>query len=56
VVVSWAAATDPRTHAHAGGGVVAASDPAAEYPESCNKPRALIRAAEEAVAFARSAQ
>jgi anthranilate synthase component I len=35
----------------AGGGVVADSDPEAEYQESCNKARALIRAAEEAVRF-----
>jgi anthranilate synthase component 1 len=35
----------------AGGGVVADSDPEAEYQESCNKARALIRAAEEAVQF-----
>ncbi|KAF0138765.1 MAG: anthranilate synthase component I [Rhodospirillaceae bacterium] len=36
----------------AGGGVVADSDPEAEYQESINKARALIRAAEEAVRFA----
>jgi len=36
----------------AGGGVVADSDPEAEFQESCNKAQALIRAAEEAVAFA----
>jgi anthranilate synthase component 1 len=35
----------------AGGGVVADSDPEAEYQESRNKARALIRAAEEAVQF-----
>ncbi len=35
----------------AGGGVVADSDPEAEYQESRNKARALIRAAEEAVKF-----
>ena len=35
----------------AGGGVVADSDPEAEYQESNNKARALIRAAEEAVKF-----
>jgi anthranilate synthase component 1 len=40
----------------AGGGVVADSEPEAEYQESCNKARALIRAAEEAVRFARAAQ
>jgi len=32
----------------AGGGVVADSDPAAEYRESCNKAAALLRAIEEA--------
>jgi anthranilate synthase component 1 len=35
----------------AGGGVVADSDPEAEFQESNNKARALIRAAEEAVRF-----
>ena len=32
----------------AGGGVVADSDPTAEYYESCNKAAALLRAIEEA--------
>ena len=36
----------------AGCGVVADSDPAAEYQEIQDKARALIRAAEEAVRFA----
>ncbi len=36
----------------AGGGIVADSDPEAEYQESRSKARALIRAAEEAVNFA----
>lgn len=36
----------------AGGGVVLDSDPEAEYQESCNKARAVIRAAEEAIRFA----
>ena len=35
----------------AGGGVVADSDPEAEFEESNNKAKALIRAAEEAVRF-----
>ena len=35
----------------AGGGVVADSDPEAEYQESVNKAQALIRAAQEAVRF-----
>jgi anthranilate synthase component I len=45
-----------RMYVQAGGGVVADSDPEAEYQESCNKARALLRAAEEAVRFARSPQ
>jgi anthranilate synthase component 1 len=45
-----------RMYVQAGGGVVTDSDPEAEYQESCNKARALIRAAEEAVSFARSSQ
>ncbi|HLY55465.1 MAG TPA: anthranilate synthase component I [Stellaceae bacterium] len=36
----------------AGGGVVADSDPEAEYQESLNKLKALLKAAEEAVRFA----
>lgn len=38
-------------YAQAGAGIVADSDPEAEYQESLNKVRALIRAAEEAVRF-----
>jgi anthranilate synthase component 1 len=47
---------DGQMFVQAGGGVVADSDPEAEYQESCNKARALLRAAEEAVRFARSSQ
>jgi anthranilate synthase component 1 len=43
---------DGILYVQAGGGVVADSDPEAEYQESCNKARALIRAAEEAARFA----
>ena len=39
-------------YVQAGGGVVADSDPEGEFQESCNKARALIRAAEEALRFA----
>ena len=39
-------------YVQAGGGVVADSDPEAEYQESCNKARAVIRAAEEAMRYA----
>lgn len=43
---------DGTLYVQAGGGVVADSNPQAEYEESCNKAMALIRAAEEAVKFA----
>ena len=39
-------------YVQAGGGIVADSDPDAEFEESRNKAEALIRAAEEAVRFA----
>ena len=43
---------DGKLYIQAGGGVVADSDPRAEYEESRNKAKALVRAAEEAVRFA----
>ncbi len=43
---------DGTLYVQAGGGVVADSEPEAEYQETRNKARALIRAAEEAVKFA----
>ncbi|MDH3658556.1 MAG: anthranilate synthase component I [Alphaproteobacteria bacterium] len=45
---------DGKMYVQAGVGVVADSDPEAEYQESRNKAMALIRAAEEAVRFASS--
>ena len=42
---------DGTLYVQAGGGVVADSDPESEYQESCNKARALMRAAEEAEKF-----
>ncbi|HET9919196.1 MAG TPA: anthranilate synthase component I [Ktedonobacteraceae bacterium] len=39
---------DGRAYIQAGGGVVADSDPGAEYQESLNKARALLRALDEA--------
>ncbi len=39
---------DGMAYVQAGGGVVADSDPAEEYRESCNKAAALLRAIEEA--------
>ena len=41
-----------KIHVQAGGGVVLDSDPEAEYQETRNKAKALLRAAEEAVRFA----
>jgi len=43
---------DGTMYVQAGGGVVADSDPEAEYEETRHKARALFRAAEEAVRFA----
>ncbi len=42
---------DGKLYVQAGGGIVADSDPQAEYEESENKARAVMRAAEEAVRF-----
>ncbi|MDX2112158.1 MAG: anthranilate synthase component I [Alphaproteobacteria bacterium] len=42
---------DGMLHLQAGGGIVAESDTEAEYQESLNKARALMRAAEEAIKF-----
>ena len=39
-------------HVQAGAGVVTDSDPQSEHEECCDKARALLRAAEEAVKFA----
>jgi anthranilate synthase component I len=56
IALRTALVKDRQVIVQAGGGVVADSDPEAEYQESCNKARALIRAAEEAVRFARASQ
>lgn len=42
---------DDMLYVQAGGGVVADSDPEAEFQETRNKARALLRAADEAAAF-----
>ena len=42
---------DGKIYAQAGGGVVADSDPEAEYQESVNKAQAVLRAAEQASKF-----
>ncbi len=43
---------DGMLYVQAGGGVVADSDPEAEYQESCNKAAAIMRAAQDAEKFA----
>ena len=52
IALRTAVVKDGVMYVQAGGGVVADSDPEAEYQETRNKARALIRAAEEAVRFA----
>jgi anthranilate synthase component 1 len=52
IALRTALVKDGTMYVQAGGGVVADSDPEAEYQESCNKARALIRAAEEATRYA----
>jgi anthranilate synthase component 1 len=52
IALRTAVVTNGVMYVQAGGGVVADSDPESEYQESCNKARALLRAAEEALRFA----
>jgi anthranilate synthase component 1 len=52
IALRTAVLKEGRLTLQAGGGVVADSDPEAEYQESLNKAKALVRAAEEAVRVA----
>jgi anthranilate synthase component 1 len=52
IALRTAVVKDGTMYVQAGGGVVADSNPEAEYQETQNKARALIRAAEEAIRFA----
>ena len=52
ITLRTAVVKDGTMYIQAGGGIVADSDPEGEYQESCNKARALVRAAEEAVRYA----
>lgn len=52
IALRTAVVMDGTMYVQAGGGIVADSEPDAEFEESCNKAKALIRAAEEAVRFA----
>ncbi len=54
IALRTAVIKDNTMYVQAGGGVVVDSDPEFEYQESCNKAKALMRAAEEAVRFHRS--
>jgi len=56
IVLRTALVKDGIMYVQAGGGVVADSEPEAEYQETVNKARALMAAAEEAVRFASSAK
>ncbi len=51
IALRTAVIKDGTLYVQAGGGVVADSDPEAEYQETCNKARAIIRAAQEAVRY-----
>lgn len=52
IALRTAVVKDGKMFVQAGGGIVYDSSPEGEYQESCNKARALLRAAEEAVRFA----
>ena len=52
IALRTAVLKDGVLYVQAGGGIVADSDPETEYQETLNKARALLRAAEDAVAFA----
>ncbi len=56
IVLRTAVVKDGTMYVQAGGGVVADSDPEAEYQESVNKAKALMAAAEEAVRYASTAR
>lgn len=51
IALRTAIVKDGVMYVQAGSGIVADSNPTTEYHESCNKAKALLRAAEEAVRF-----
>ncbi len=53
IALRTALVKDGKVYVQAGGGVVADSDPEGEYIESCNKAKAVIQAAENAIELAR---
>jgi anthranilate synthase component 1 len=56
IVLRTAVVKDATMYVQAGGGVVADSDPEAEFQETVNKAKALMAAADEAVRYASSAR
>ena len=52
IALRIAVVKDSKIYIQAGGGVVADSDPEAEYQETANKAKALVRATQEAVRYA----
>ena len=52
IALRTAVVKDQVMYIQAGGGIVADSDPEAEYQESLNKAKALLTAAQEAFMFA----
>ncbi|MGB0843705.1 MAG: anthranilate synthase component I [Alphaproteobacteria bacterium] len=53
IALRTAVIKDKKLYIQAGAGVVADSDPVSEHEECCNKARALVRAAQDAVTYAR---
>lgn len=51
ITLRTALVKDEMVYVQSGGGVVADSDPEAEYQETCNKAKALIQAAEDAILY-----
>ncbi|MAZ76310.1 MAG: anthranilate synthase component I [Micavibrio sp.] len=54
IALRTALVKDGKVYAQAGGGVVADSDPEFEYQESCNKAKAVLQAAEDAIDIAKA--
>lgn len=52
IALRTALVKDGKVYVQAGGGVVADSNPELEYQESCNKAKAVIQAAENAISLA----
>ncbi|MEM9468976.1 MAG: anthranilate synthase component I [Pseudomonadota bacterium] len=53
IALRTALVKDDKVYVQAGGGVVADSDPEFEYQESCNKAKAVLQAAKDAINFSK---